>query len=81
MRKLGREHIIVPESIQHVNFNKMITLNSTAAYLWESVQGKDFTAKDLCELLLAQYEVDEATAMADSEKIAEAWKEAGIAVD
>ena len=81
MRELCHEHIVVGEGIQHINFNKMITLNDSAAYLWESVEGKEFTVKDLADLLLQKYEVDEQTALADSEKIAQAWKEAGIIED
>lgn len=78
MRTLGRESIIVGEGIERINFNKMIALNSSAAYLWESVEGKDFSVQDLADLLMAKYEVDPAVALADSQKIAADWLEVGI---
>ena len=78
-RKLGRETILIAEGEQMVNFNRMIALNDTAAYLWESVQGKDFTAEDLKDLLLEKYDVDPDTALKDSEKIAQEWIKAEIA--
>lgn len=81
MRQLGRDHIVVGEGVKLVNFNKMIVLNETAAYLWDSVVGKEFSADDLKGLLLEKYEVDEATAAADSIKIAQSWIEAGIVTE
>lgn len=78
MRKLGREHIVVAEGLSQVNFNKMISLNSSAAFLWESVMGKEFSADDLAALLVEQYGIDNELALHDSEAIAKAWIEAGI---
>lgn len=79
LRNLCREYIVVAEGLQQVNFNKMIALNATAAYLWQNVEGKDFTVQDLADLLTAEYEVDAETALKDSETIAQKWIEAGIA--
>lgn len=78
MRRLGSEFIITGSGLGNINFNKMISLNASAAYLWESVQGKDFTAEDLKDLLLQRYEVSEEIAAADSEKLLADWVEAGI---
>lgn len=79
LRNLCREYIVVAEGLQQVNFNKMIALNATAAYLWQNVEGKEFTVQDLADLLTAEYEVDAETALKDSELIAQKWMEAGIA--
>lgn len=79
LRNLCREYIVVAEGLQQVNFNKMIALNATAAYLWQNVEGKEFTVQDLADLLTAEYEVDAETALKDSEIIAQKWMEAGIA--
>ena len=38
LRKLGNEYILVGESMELINFNKMITLNETAAFLWEQAE-------------------------------------------
>jgi len=78
LRPLGKEFIITGEGVAQVNFNKMISLNATAAYLWECVEGKEFTADDLKAALLDRYEVDEETAAKDAEAIAEKWIEVGI---
>lgn len=78
LRKLGKEHIVVGEGLAQVNFNKMVSLNDSAAYLWESVEGRDFTVADLTALLLDKYEVEEEIAARDAEALAKAWIEAGV---
>ena len=81
LRKLGRDYIVVGESARLVNFNKMICLNESAAYLWSSVEGREFSAEDLKRLLLDEYEIDEATAAGDADKVLSAWKDAGLIVE
>ncbi len=79
LRPLGREFILVGESVEQVNFNKMITMNETAAYLWEKVaDGKDFDAKLLADLLTAEYEVSDEQALKDAEMTVKTWLNAGI---
>ncbi|MGI6313485.1 MAG: PqqD family protein [Candidatus Cryptobacteroides sp.] len=78
LRPLGDEFIITGEGPAQVNFNKMISLNSTAAYLWRSVEGREFSADDLTALLLEEYDVDEATASKDALAIVNKWIEIGL---
>ena len=81
LRPLGKEFIITAESIKQINFNKMISLNESAAYLWKSVDGKYFNAEDLADLLVERYEIDRETALRDSKAIAAKWLEAGIVTE
>lgn len=79
LRPLASEFILTAEGVSQVDFNKMISLNKSAAYLWKSVDGREsFTAQDLADLLLEEYEIDRETALRDSEAIAQKWIEAGI---
>ena len=79
LRPLGKEYIVTPESVAQINFNKMISLNSSAAYLWKSVEGREFSPEDLKRLLLDRYDVEEEIAGRDAEAIAQSWIEASIA--
>ncbi|MCQ2155674.1 MAG: PqqD family protein [Bacteroidales bacterium] len=81
LRPLGREFILTAENISQVDFNKMISLNESAAYLWTSVAGKEYTVETLADLLVEKYEIDRETALKDSEAIARKWIEAGIAAE
>jgi len=78
LRSICGEHVVVGEGLSQVNFNKMLSLNQTAAYLWEAVVGKEFTVDDLTQLLLDRYEVSPETARADAEKLAAQWVEQGV---
>lgn len=78
LRQLGRDYIVVGEGLAQVNYNKMISLNETAAYLWDSLKDKEFEVDDMVKLLLEKYEVTEDVAMQDCAKLAQAWTDAGL---
>ncbi len=78
LRTICGEHVVVGEGLAQVNFNKMLSLNDTAAYLWENVQGQEFTPDRLTELLLEKYDVSRERAAADVDKLLEVWKEIGV---
>lgn len=78
LRTLGNEHIVSGEGLEQVNFTRLVSLNSSAAYLWGKVEGKDFDEQTLAELLVKRYEVDENTALSDARKLMNAWNKAGL---
>ena len=78
LRPLCGEHIVVGEGLSQVNFNKMLSMNDSAAYLWENVQGKEFTLDDLVTLLTDRYEVSTDQAMDDVKQMIAIWQEHGI---
>ena len=78
LRSIVGQYVVIGEGISQVYFNKMITLNDSAAYLWQSVEGKDFSVEDLTRLLTDKYDVSEEKAAADAEILAGKWIDAGI---
>ena len=82
LRTLIGEQIIVADGPKMVNFNKIIMLNETAAFLWnEMVRLGECTNEDLVKSLLDEYEVDEATATESVASTINQWKEIGIIED
>lgn len=79
LRTICGENVVVGEGLAQVNFNKLLSLNASAAWLWEQVKGKDFTVEDLAALLQEKYDVSADVALADSQKLADSWKEQGVA--
>ena len=69
---------MVGEGLAQVNFNKMLSLNESAAYLWKAVEGKEFTKEDLVNLLLEKYEVSEEQAAKDVDHLTETWSKEGV---
>ncbi len=78
LRTIAGEKILVAEGKENIDYGNIISMNESAAYLWESIQGKDFDAEDLAKLLTDVYDVDEAVALKDSLSIIQSWKETDI---
>ena len=78
MRRLGPEAVIVAESLDLIDFDRLVSLNSSAAYVWETLADNEFSADTVARLLMARYEVDETTARADALELLEVWLRAGI---
>lgn len=73
------EHILVPAGAENVDFSRIISLNPTAASLWEGVSKmKSFTIDDMVNILLDEYEVEEPIAREDCGLIVERWSEMGL---
>lgn len=78
LREIIGQFVVIGEGLKQVNFNKMISMNESAAYLWKGVEGKDFTVEDLTKLLTDKYEVSEEQAASDAAAIAQKWIDAGV---
>lgn len=60
LSQVGGQAVVVPVN-EDLDLNTMIKLNETGAFLWKLMQAE--TSEDaLVEALLAEYDVDEATA-------------------
>ena len=78
LRDVCGEKLIVSEGKENIDFSHIINLNESAAYLWDALTGREFTAQDMADLLFERYEVSRETALADSQKTAQDWIEAGL---
>lgn len=79
LRSICGEHVVVGEGLAQVNFNKMLSLNESAAYLWEAVAGREFTKEEMVQLLLDKYEVTPERAAEDVDNLLKVWVEQGVA--
>lgn len=79
LREMCGENIVAGEGLEHINFNKLISLNATAAFLWKALVGKEFTAEEMAQLLVDEYGIDMELALTDSKNLMQSWTEAGIA--
>ena len=79
LREMCGENIVTAEGLEHINFNKLLSLNSTAAFLWNKVADKEFTAEEMAQHLVEEYQIDMELALKDSEALCQAWINAGVA--
>ena len=79
LRDVMGQATVIGEGVGQVNFNKLITLNESAAYLWKSVEDKNFDADYLADLLVEKYGIDHELASKDACAIVDQWVKIGLA--
>lgn len=67
LRSVAGNYIVISVGEDAVDFNGMITLNETGAFLWNIIAEKDVDKDELVEALLNEYDVDAETAGNDVE--------------
>ena len=63
LKQVADATIVVPAGKASLDFNGMITLNDTGAFLWRLLE-EDTTEEEMLAAMLKEYEVDESTARA-----------------
>lgn len=64
LRQVAGNYIVIGVGDEAVDFNGMITVNETGAFLW-SILEKGATKEDMLKSLMEEYDVDEETAKKD----------------
>ena len=78
LRDLGSEFVLVAEGLEAVDFSRMVSMNTSAAFLWEEVEGKDFDADALALLLVEEYGIPRDMADHDVARLLDNWKAANL---
>ena len=81
LREMAGEYIIVNPFSDTVDMTQIYTMNETAAWLWQQMEGKEFTAEDIAEALCEEYEVDKETALIDANELCTEWRKAGFLIE
>jgi hypothetical protein len=80
LREIAGSYIVVPIGERVVDFNGIITLSETGAFLWKHIQTGN-NEEDLITALLDEYEIDTATACADVTEFLNSMKSGGLMED
>ena len=78
LRPLGMEFILVADGLEAVDFSRMVSMNESAALLWNAVEGKDFDVDTLVNLLVDNYDISRETAEHDADALLQTWRKANI---
>lgn len=74
LRQVCGENVVVGEGLDAINFGKLLSLNETAAWLWQqAVEMGDFTIDSLVAKLTEEYDVTEDVARRDVSNIVNEW--------
>ncbi len=82
LQSICGDAMLIPRDVEEIDDRDIITLDPVSEYLWAKVATMEsFTTDTLVELLMQEYDVDEATAREDCALIAEAWLEMNIVTE
>ena len=74
LRQVCGENVITGEGLETINFGKLLSLNETAAWLWQQAAAMgDFTVEVLTAKLCETYDVAEDVALKDVSNIVNEW--------
>ncbi len=78
MKNVAGSNVVVPTGEAMMDFNGMMTLNETGAFLWDKMQ-EDVTLEALAEAMCKEYEgITEEEAMADIKEFVATLNEKGV---
>jgi hypothetical protein len=79
LREVCGERVIMGEGLGAINFGKLLTLNETAAWLWQQAQNMgDFTIEALAERLCEEYNVTAEEAKVDVSELVAEWQKVDV---
>lgn len=78
LREVCGEWVVSGESLEQINFNKLVTLNASAVFLWKQVENQEFDARKLADLLVEKYGICKEVALHDAMALCEQWEKAGV---
>ena len=78
IREVAGETIVVNQGTANVNMTRIITLNTSARLLYESLADKDFTLKDAADILSETYGIPAEVALKDAQVWVDALQKCGI---
>jgi len=77
LREIVDTWVVVPLGERVVEFNGMMTLSETGALLWKGIEdGKDVNS--LVESIIAEYDIDKETALADTLEFIASIEKSGL---
>lgn len=81
LRELVGQKIVTGEGLEQIDFNKLVSLNSSAAYLWEHLVSREFDLETMVDLLLERYDIERSVALKDVRALLDNWKSIGLIED
>lgn len=78
LRELAGEKIVSGEGLEQLDFNKIVTLNTSAAYIWEHILNREFDLETMVDLLLDRYDIERSVALQDARRLLDDWISIGL---
>ena len=79
VREMAGEHVIIMQGKHGSDLTKIISLNESALYPWNELQGKEFDTEVVANMIVERYGIDKGVATTDAERWIEKLRECNIA--
>lgn len=79
LQEICGEKTVIAVGIENIDFNNLIRLSESAAFIWENFADKEFDAEILTKFILDNYDIDEETARHDCQEFCDTLIKEGIA--
>ena len=80
MRQIAGEFLLVPTGAAAARFNGLITMNDVGRFIFQML-AEEHTVCEVAALITKEYDVDENTALADTEEFVQQLRQIGALVD
>lgn len=81
VRTVAGESIVIMQADGEADMTKVVALNESAMLVYEQLKDKEFAVADVACVLTDEYDVDEATAMADAEELVASMRREHLIID
>lgn len=81
VRTVAGENIVIMQADGEADMTKVVALNESAMLVYEQLKGKEFAVADVARVLTDEYDVDEATALADAEALVASMRHEHLIID
>ncbi len=78
VREIAGEYIVVNQGTVEIDMTRIISLNSSAKFLFDTFAGRDFTAADVAACLVDEYGISGDLALRDAQAWVESMVKAGV---
>jgi len=78
VREMAGEHVVIMQGRVGGDMTRIISLNESSLYLWNTIGGEEFDLDRVADLLVGRYDVDRETALADARRWADKLTACGL---
>ena len=78
LREVAGESIIVNQGKVGTDLTRIISLNSTAKFLYQKMEDREFEVEDAAQALIDEYGIEKELALKDAGKWVESLRECGV---
>lgn len=78
VREMAGEHVVIMQGKLGSDLTRIISLNESALYLWRAIEGKEFDANRIADLLAEHYGIDDEVAQRDAARWVDRLEECGL---